>query len=412
MKFKGILKSLASLLSLQLVTMIAPLVVIPFIARSLNPEGLGVIAFFQAISTYVMLLCEFGTEFSGTRYIASNRENKEKISNRFYSIFALKIVVSALIILFSIVPFVFFEIINGYPVVYFLSVTMGVVQGLSLNWYFQAIDQLPKVSLIEIILRFLIVLFVTYFVNTLGDIYLYFLINIIFLAINLFLSYWIATKELYCFDLKKITIKDVFFDGYKIFVYKVVSTLYSSGNTIVLGSLVQVTYAGYYAYAEKIILALRGGLGTFVRVLFTRINSILPVSKSKAKNEFINSSLLFFILNLAIAIGVSYYSNEIVLVIFGKGYDEVGNLLSYMSYLLPVKSLSIVISTLWLIPNGYEGILGKIISASVVIHMPVMIYLIQEYQHYGALAALFFTEIIIALVMFYFYFKVSKRKMI
>ncbi len=410
MKFQGILRSLAPLLSLQLITMAAPLFVIPFIARSLNPEGLGIIAFFQAISTYIMLFCEFGTEFSGTRHIAYNRNNKEIVSDRFYNILILKVVIASLILLFSIIPFLFFKIINSYPTIYFLSILMGGVQGFSLNWYFQAIDQLAKVSFIEIILRVMIALMVIIFVNSSENIYLYFLINVVFLTINMLINYWLAIKDLCHFSPKIITLKDAFFDSYKIFFYKVISTLYSSGNTIALGVFLQITYAGYYAYSEKVILAVRGGLGTFIRVLFSRINSALSESKSKAMHDFIYSSFFFVFLNLLVAIVISYYSNEIVLIIFGKGYDEVGELLVYMAFLLPIKSLSTAVSTLWLIPNGYEEALGKIITVSVAFHLPIMIYLVFEFQHYGALAALFFTETLTAIATLGVYFRISKSK--
>jgi PST family polysaccharide transporter len=70
LKNNKFLKSLSSLFSLQIVTMAIPVLLIPFLARVLGQDGLGVLAFYQAIAAYVFIIVEFGCDFSGTRFVA------------------------------------------------------------------------------------------------------------------------------------------------------------------------------------------------------------------------------------------------------------------------------------------------------------------------------------------------------
>ena len=73
------MQNAAALYGVQFVRKLLPLVIIPYLARTLGPAGWGVVAFTQSIAEFMVLVIEFGFNLSATREIARNRESKRRL---------------------------------------------------------------------------------------------------------------------------------------------------------------------------------------------------------------------------------------------------------------------------------------------------------------------------------------------
>ena len=62
----------------QLVTILLPIITVPYISRVLGPDGIGVYSYTASYAQYFVLLGMIGISLYGNRQIAYNKYNKEK----------------------------------------------------------------------------------------------------------------------------------------------------------------------------------------------------------------------------------------------------------------------------------------------------------------------------------------------
>src|ERR1035437_2531234 len=82
---KVLKKNFSYLLLLQNVNYIIPLLLLPYLTRTLGADNFGKITFAQAFVTYVILLTDFGFNTSSTQEIVRVRDDKEALSKVFWS---------------------------------------------------------------------------------------------------------------------------------------------------------------------------------------------------------------------------------------------------------------------------------------------------------------------------------------
>lgn len=73
------LRNLFYLYAVQAANYLFPLVTLPYLARVLGPEGFGKLALAQALVLYLYAFLEYGYQFTATREVARNREDRAEL---------------------------------------------------------------------------------------------------------------------------------------------------------------------------------------------------------------------------------------------------------------------------------------------------------------------------------------------
>ena len=76
-------------LAYQILVMVLPLITTPYIARVIGPEGVGVQSYTYSVANYFVLFSVLGINNHGNRSIAMVRNDKEKLSRTFSSIYSV-----------------------------------------------------------------------------------------------------------------------------------------------------------------------------------------------------------------------------------------------------------------------------------------------------------------------------------
>ncbi len=397
---KELFKGLSALFSLQFVNMILPLLTLPYLARVLGVESLGVLAFFQAIAAYIIIVVEFGVEFSGTRAISKNIDNNEYVSKQFWGVFYLKFCISFIALFLLLLAQFYIPILAENFEVMIFAFLMGSCQAFGLNWFYQAINKVVKISYLEITSRLIAVISIFLLIDNENDVWLVFAI---YAVCNMFfhlLSYFIAFTHVKFKAPSLNVISSVIKNSSSMFIFKGAASLYTIANTVLIGLLCPIQYAGYYAYADKIIKALRGFINPINRIVFAKINSVINKDIARTGSIFRVSTMVTLLLAIFTALIVFLFSEDIVYLLLGEQFNEVIYILQLMAVLLPIVALSNSLGICWMLPNGLDWPLIRIVCIAAIFNIVIALFFIPKSYHIGATYSLLVTEVLILSLIF------------
>ncbi len=140
----------ASVMTVQAGSYLLPLVNIPYLLRVIGPEHYGLIAFSQAVMAYFVTLNDYGFNLSATRELALHRDDVVLRSELYSTVMAIKgmLCLVSFLILCALVLFVPRFHNNGS--IFFAS--FGIVVGTMLfpQWFFQGIEKMYWISVVNL----------------------------------------------------------------------------------------------------------------------------------------------------------------------------------------------------------------------------------------------------------------------
>ena len=82
----------------QILILIIPLITAPYLSRVIGAEGIGVYSYTYSITYYFGLFILLGLNNYGNRKIAQVKDDKEKLSKEFLSIYSMQLFMAIIVI--------------------------------------------------------------------------------------------------------------------------------------------------------------------------------------------------------------------------------------------------------------------------------------------------------------------------
>lgn len=108
MRNKLLISNVLSLMLVQGINYLVPILTLPLLVKSLGVVGYGKLAFYLAFINYFILLTDFGFNLSASREISLLRDCKEKVSEVFFNVFYAKVMLCS-ISLFVVLSFIVYR---------------------------------------------------------------------------------------------------------------------------------------------------------------------------------------------------------------------------------------------------------------------------------------------------------------
>ncbi|MDX9960459.1 MAG: oligosaccharide flippase family protein [Aliarcobacter sp.] len=409
---RNILNNIFSLLVLQGSKYIIPLILLPYLVRTLGIETFGLLAFITATLGILRGIVSYGFDFSGTKQISLEQGNKNKISEIFSSIIFAKLFISIIAFLILCILYLLIDKIQENFIIFIFGFLIVFGEVIFPSWFFQGIEKMKIITYLTIIYKFIFMVLVILTVKSNEDLYLVLLLDSIGSILIGIYSIFYVSKH-YKINIYIPKSNQIYFqlkNGWHIFLSRITVILYSTFNTFLLGILTTNELVGIYSLAEKIYLALKSLLNPFVQAFFPYL------TKRFKENQILYYKLIkqllfisFFII-LIISSMTYGFSKEIIELIAGKYIEGSTDILKIFSLSLLFSTNSFF--TIFLMIKSKERDLTKITMFLFLINIILVFPVIEFFSIYG-LAYLFLLVQIIQTILQYFYnIEIFKNKYI
>jgi len=309
--YKRLFENFISLSILQGLNYILPLVTFPYLVRVLGVEKFGLLSFATATIAYFQILTDYGFNLSATREVAINRDNKEKLNEIFSSVMIIKfglLIISFLLL--SVLVFSFEKFRQDW-LVYYLSFGMVVGQVLFPVWFFQGMERMRYITILNAVAKGIFTIAIFVFVKSQSDYWKVPLLNSIGFLIAGFIGVNYAKKIIKFKLIRPIwsDIKEYLINGFPLFLSLAAIPFFNQANIIVLGFVYDNTVVAYYSLASQIIGILISSQVPVVNTIFPKVANDLYVNKNKA---------LIFLKKITKYGVYIYILLALALIIFGK----------------------------------------------------------------------------------------------
>ena len=160
----------------QLVMLLQPVILTPFLTRVIGAEGIGQYTYTHSVVTYFILLGTMGSNLYAQREIAYVAKDKQKRSRAFWEILLIRCIMLAI----SLFIYAIAEISLGrYPVLFAVQSIAIVAAGVDITWYFQGQEQFGKIARRNLLVKLIDAVVILLVVKDAEDLWKYALITVV-----------------------------------------------------------------------------------------------------------------------------------------------------------------------------------------------------------------------------------------
>lgn len=404
---KRLITNFLSLASVQGLNFILPLVTLPYLLLVLGPNKYGLVSFAQAFIQYFIIFTDYGFNLLATRDISIARNDKQKLSTIFSNVMVVKLILLIMSLVILIILLILVPKFKHDSLIYIYTFGMVVGNVLLPTWFFQGIEEMKVISILNIIAKTIFTLGIFVFVKEQSQ-YLYVPIfnSLGYISIGLIGIYLVIFR--YRIHFSRPSVGDIvqqLNEGWHIFFSTMLTSVYTTSNVFVLGFFANNTVVGYYSSAERIIKAILSVITPIVQTLYPFLSNALQESKEKTI-ALLNKIFIFItVFMLLLSLVVGFFAKPIVDIALGTEYEPIIPLLQILSVLPLILGWANVFSTLTMVNFDYKKQLSQIYLAASTLSIILMIILIPNFKEYGTAWIAVITETFATMLMAVFLWK-------
>ena len=384
----------------QILNIILPIITAPYIARVLNPEGVGRYNYTLSVVSTFVLVANLGSASYGTRNIAYIRDDKKQLTKLFWEIVLFRAITTGLVLCCYL--FMVFNSEREYQKLYLIQTIVVLSVAIDISWLFRGCERFKETVIRSAVVRLISVILMFVFIKTPQDVDKYCMVVSIpnFLGALCLWGYLpniIGKNESRLFILKHLKPSLVFF------LPAAATYIYTSVDKILLGIISTEAEVGFYSQSEKIVklvITIITSLGT---VMMPRVSNLIKKqSWDTIEPEIVKAFKFVGMLAFPLTVGLAMVSEIFVPVFFGPGYEKSIVLMQMLSILAIIIGFASITGSVVLIPLGRQNkyIITVVIGST--INIVLNCALIPSLQSIGASLSTIVAEATVTSLQFFF----------
>lgn len=375
---KTLFANLGYLSLLQIAGYIFPLITIPYLAKVIGVDGFGKIAFASSVIIWFQTISDWGFNYTATRDVAKNRNDIERVADIFSSVFwsrCFLMIVSFIILLFLILIIPKFREDANVILATFLMIPGYIMFP---EWFFQAMERMKYITILNIISKALFTVAVFIFVKGKSD----YILQPLFVSCGFILSGILAfyyIRRIWGIRLKIVPTKKIFNTirmSFDVFLNNLLPNLYNSFSTMLLGFVGGPSSNGLYDAGYKFVNIAQQFMQVVSRTFF-------PFLSRKIEKHHIYVLINIFLAAVG-SLLLFLLSPLLIKIFFTSEFYPSITIMKVMSISLFFLMLGDVYGTNYLIIKGKERQLRNISLICSLIGFAISFPLIHYFDYIGA----------------------------
>ena len=368
----------------QILILIVPFVMSPYVSRVLGPEGLGAYSVTTAIVKYFTLFALLGMSNYGNRTIAKNKDSKEKLSITFWNLYYFQLISSA-IVLTAYIIYLLSSGIDNYGLVSLCQMPYMLSCVFEISWFFYGMENFKGIVTRNALVKILTMVAVFIFVKGRGDTWVYVLINSLSLLIGQLCLWPFVFKYISWEKPDWSIIRSHFKPNCVLMISVIAVSIYTLMDKIMIEWMTATAEVGYYENTEKMVSLANSLAGAVGAVMLPRVSNLRACGDNDKVLSYISKSMKYIMLiAVALAFGIAGVSKSFSIIYYGEEFEKCGTLLTAISPSIIFYAASNILRNQYLLPKDMDRVfVTATVSASVLNFVLNSIFI----PMYGALGA-------------------------
>lgn len=386
----------------QIIRIIIPLILTPYLTRVLGSEQLGVYSYTNTIANYAVLFIMLGLGQYGSRTIAKAKHDKDLMTSKFWSIYAMQVASGVLV---SLVYVGYVTTVTGdLALCSWIWLIIVVAEIADFVWLFYGLEEFRVITIRNVIIRALTIAAIFIFVHSPADTWIYCLISALGGVVSNAIFIGMLPSRIAGF--RKPALKDVLAHvkpNLMLFAPIITISLYTQLNSVLLGATSNMSDVAFYASSYAVVtipLALIQSLG---QVLLPRLSVVLQDGDERVAQRYLSTSMwISMAVCFGLLSGITAVAELFVPTYYGPGYEPCIVILPVLSAMIIPCSISSVTGNQYLIPHEKDGQYLRSVMVGAAVNITLCAALIPVWGALGAAVATVAAEVVVAAVQIVF----------
>lgn len=377
----------------QVLILVLPLVLAPYLTRTLGDTALGVYSYSYSIGQIFVVLANLGISKYGQRIIAEKKGNVIELRKVYWSLFTVHAVVSAFV--FAAYMVFAFACGGNDRVVFLLQGFYVLSAFFDITWFYYGIEKFNGVVIRNTIVKAAEFVLIFLFVKSPDDLWKYTMIMALSILLGMVVllppTFKYVKPIRFSFADCKMQISPLMV----LFIASVATLLFTFFDKTLLGIFSTKENVAYYEYSNKIVLVPRTIATVISTVMYSRACVFISRNELSEAKKYRTFSLLFiYFISFASIFGLLSVGDLFVNIYYGESFLECVGIINMLSSTILIVALADVVRTQILIPmhKDKEYMIITIISA--VLNVAVSMLLLGPLGVYGVVIGSILSETI------------------
>ncbi len=386
----------------QIITILLPVITIPYISRVLGAEGLGRYSLTNAYAQYFVLFGMIGLTIYSSREIAYVRDNKENLSKTFWELNFLRFITMGIATTLYYIIFIF--IINDENNIINLIQGIILISAISdISWLFIGLEDFKKVAIRNIIVKLVGTSLIFIFIKNNCQVWLYALILNTTQLVGQVIMWFDIPKGIDFVKPEFSKMLDHLKFSVKLFIPQIAINIYTMLDKVMLGNLTNDAQVGMYDNSQKIIKILITIVTTLALVTMPKMANLHKKGKNKefANNVYKSFSFVSF-LAFPMAFGLVGVCKNFIPWFYGPGFKDIKLMFYFGSWLMITLAWSSIVGNQILISIKRQKEFTIAVTMGAIMNVIFNFILIKRFQGVGTTISSVIAEFTGMFIMVYF----------
>ena len=383
----------------RMFSVLLPLVIAPYLSRTVGTDGVGLYSKAWSISYIFCLVGMLGLNDYGVRTIAQVRDDREKLDRTFSSIWQMQLLVAGATLL---VWFGYVFLAAGEERTIAFSLTMMSVSCLcSFDWCLMGLDIFKPIALRNTFVKTAAAVCVFIFVKNKDDLWVYGLAwSLSTLLGNISCALALKGKVSFRRGPLRETLEHLK-PCAVLFISVMAVSIYRTMDKVMVSVIAGVDQNGLYENAEKVIYCLSGFISAIGTVMMPKVAHMQKKGETERIARHIDRSMdLVICMVSAMAFGVAAVADRFAPLFYGEDFRYSGVLMIPLAFTLIMIGFANVIRTQVVLPQERDYIFVRSVCCGAVVNLAANACLIPGMKSMGAVIGTLAAELTVPAVQF------------